>query len=101
MNDRSQQVASPDTPAKPELPRHVLSRRRVLVGVAALGGLAILGGGGSYWLYHQSQTPVYLYRNGNTNEIDRIVSVAWSPDGKRIAVGGSIQRRIAPGDSAS
>ncbi len=100
MKDRSQQVASPDTSTKQELPRHLLSRRRVLGGVATLGGLALLGGGGAYWLYRQSQTPVYVYRNANVNEIDRNVSVAWSPDGKRIAAGGSIQQRTARGNSA-
>jgi WD40 repeat protein len=100
MNDHSQQVASPDISTKQESSRRLLSRRHVLGGLAGLGGLALLGGGGAYWLYRQSQTPVYMYRNGNANEIDRIVSVAWSPDGKRIAVGGSIQQRIAPGNSS-
>jgi eukaryotic-like serine/threonine-protein kinase len=100
MNDHSQQVASPDIPTKQESSRRLLSRRHVLGGLAGLGGLALLGGGGAYWLYRQSQTPVYMYRNGNVNEIDRNVSVAWSPDGRRVAVGGSIQRRIGPGNTA-
>jgi WD40 repeat protein len=101
MDDQHQeQFTHSNDDTQPQQRSSLLSRRRVLGGLAGLGALAVIGGGGAFWWYRRSQTPVYVYRNQDTNNIDRIVSVAWSPDGKRIAVGGSVQQRIAAGNSA-
>jgi len=83
--DRSSQVSGPVT-AQP--PQRGISRRTVVVGLA---GLAVVGvvGGGLLWL-ERSQQPallvgstLYTYRGHS----DVVWSVAWSPDGKRIASG--------------
>jgi WD40 repeat protein len=56
-----------------------LSRRTVLLGLGLLGAAA--AGGGALWWLHQSQRPrpLTLLSQG------AVFSVAWSPDGRRIA----------------
>ena len=58
--------------------RH-LSRRRVLIGLAATGVVAA-GGGAIWWVL----APHPLYYRGHSAEVR---AVAWLPDGKRIASG--------------
>ena len=100
MNNYQQdQHISSATPVQQESERHIISRRRVLGGLAGITGLTALGGGFAFWRYRQSQTPVYIYRGQTVGPWEVFISVAWSPDGKRIAAGGSIQKRIAPGNS--
>ena len=55
-----------------------LTRRRVLVGLAATGVVAA-GGGAIWWIF--APHPLLVYRGHS----DRVLSVAWSPDGKYIA----------------
>jgi eukaryotic-like serine/threonine-protein kinase len=64
-----------------------LSRRAVLGGLAGLTGLAALGGGVAFWKYQRSHTARFTY----TAQNEDIWTVAWSPDGKRIASGGFSQ----------
>ena len=58
-----------------------LSRRTVIIGLAAVG-VAAAGGGTTWWVL--SPHPLYTYRGHS----DGVNSIAWSPDGKRIASGG-------------
>ena len=82
MAPSSKSTSSPkDTLAlnlKPSLTQHLISRRTVLIGLA---GLTLVGGGLVLWM----QTPhtLYTYRGHS----DQVSTVAWSPDGKRIASG--------------
>jgi serine/threonine protein kinase len=66
--------------------RPQLTRRRVLIGLAATGVVAA-GGGAIWWVFatNPSFAPhlPYVYR-GHRYGVD---AVAWSPDGKRIASG--------------
>ena len=96
-NYQQGQLASPAISAQREPAHRLLSRRRVIGGLAGVTGVVVLGGGFAFWRYRQSQSPIYLYRAQGEN----INAVAWSPDGKRIAVASSMQRRIAPGESAN
>ncbi len=67
------------------------SRRRILLGLgtlAALGGG--IGGGVALWNYHYEHTAVYVYR-GYSSDIQAVV---WSPDGQRIACGGSLDDKL-------
>ena len=82
-----------DTPAKsqPSTNKHAdakrssalrlkLTRRQVLVSLAATGVVAA-GGGAVWWIL--APHPLYTYRGHS----DGVYAVAWSPDGKRIASG--------------
>jgi len=63
------------------LSRRGLSRRTVIVGLG-LAGLAAAGGGIVWWVVLPH--PLYIYR-GHSFIVN---TVAWSPDGRRIASGG-------------
>jgi serine/threonine protein kinase len=69
--------ASPASP-QPNRRKH-LTRRRVLVGMGSVGILAAAASAGIYWW--QSQTAAFTY----TGHQAPVQSVAWSPDGQRIA----------------
>ena len=90
-----------ETPQPSRSPHRGISRRTILVG---LGGGALVGavGGGMAWLSHVQgshgfavfpapaatvRTTLYTY-HGHT---DWVWSVAWSPDGKRLASAGDDQ----------
>ncbi len=90
-NYQQEQLASSATHTQQEPARRLLSRRRVIGGLAGFTGLAALGGGFAFWRYRQSQIPVYIYRT--RSEI--INAVAWSPDGKRITSGSTVYTPIA------
>jgi eukaryotic-like serine/threonine-protein kinase len=82
--DQQDQLTSAVPHPQQEIPPRLLSRRPVLAGLVGFAGLAALGGGFAFWRYQQPQTPVY--RSRVQDEV--IETVAWSPDGKRIATGG-------------
>jgi WD40 repeat protein len=81
----SQEVASAHSKVQvPQLIRHP-SRRTVIAGLV---GLTLVGGGITWFAIPHSSTlgtTLYVYR-GHSYEV---ASVAWSPDGKRIASGSS------------
>ena len=76
--------------------RSQLTRRRVLIGLAATGGV-VVAGGGITWLAtssklapHLTPTPTPLPPIGTLlftykGHSSYVFAVAWSPDGKRIA----------------
>ena len=53
----------------------------MLIGLAVTG-VVVAGGGAIWWVF--APHPLYVYR-GHSGGVD---TVAWSPDGKRIASGG-------------
>ncbi len=57
-----------------------LSRRMVILGGSAILGLTISGG--LWWILHPGNS-LYVYHGHS----DKVVGVAWSPDGTRIASG--------------
>ena len=75
---RQMLVPSQRQGGKPSARKRGPSRRAVLLG--GLGALAIVATGGAvWWLY--STHPLYAYRGHSSG----VTSVAWSPNGKRIA----------------
>ncbi len=100
-SDAAQTRPQPPTSTRPALRnrpalRSQLTRRRVLIGLAAIGVIAV--GGGITWFAtssklapHMMSTPtplpigtlLYAYK-GYSGSVD---TVAWSPDGKHIAAG--------------
>ena len=70
-------------PYVPQLSKRRLSRRTVIVvGLAGLTGLAVAGSGLT-WLVLTQKNLFYTY----SGHSDTVTSVAWSPDGQRIASG--------------
>jgi hypothetical protein len=63
---------------RPEPPPRKISRRALIIGLAA-GGVVLAGGGLSWWLL---KSRAYFTYRGHT---DWVYDVAWSPDGKRLA----------------
>jgi len=59
-------------------PSRGISRRAAMIGLAA-GGIVLAGGDLSWWLLWRH--PIFTYR-GHSREVN---TVAWSPDGRRIA----------------
>jgi WD domain, G-beta repeat len=62
----------------PGPPSSGISRRAVMIGLAA-GGVVLAGGGLSWWLFKRRAFFTY------TGHTDWVYTVAWSPDGKRLA----------------
>ncbi|HLQ30564.1 MAG TPA: protein kinase [Ktedonobacteraceae bacterium] len=101
----------PVLPGESQIADRRVSRRAIVVGLAAgLTGLAAAGGGISWWALSHSQptspapvhspkptpTPAPTYHQGDTLFIyhghsDLVLDVTWSPDDKRIA-SGSVDR---------
>ncbi len=77
-NLSSQGVASARTEWQVPQPKRFLSRRTVMAGLAT-AGVIVTSGGILWWIL--SPHPLYTYR-GHSDSVD---TVAWSPDGKRIA----------------
>jgi hypothetical protein len=63
---------------RPEPPPRKISRRALIIGLAA-GGVVLAGGGLSWWLL---KSRAYFTYRGHTDWVD---GVAWSPDSTRIA----------------
>jgi protein kinase-like protein/WD40 domain-containing protein len=69
------------------LAKRGISRRKAIVGLASLVGLATVGGGLTLSaLIHGLQDPHLLYTYYGSS--DAVNTVAWSPDGRRIASAG-------------
>ncbi len=66
-----------------------LSRRTVLIGLGAIG-VAAAAGGGAFWWLRQPQRPQPLIYRGQ----DAVFSVAWAPDGTRIATASGLTVQI-------
>ena len=62
----------------PEPARRKISRRALIIGLAA-GGVVLAGGGLSWWLLKRRASFTY------TGHTDWVYDVAWSPDGTRLA----------------
>ncbi len=79
---------------RPAKPRYHFSRRTVVIGLAGLVGLAAIGGG-IVWPTFSRRT-IYIYRG----HIASVTSLAWSPNGKRIA-SASADRTVQVWDAAT
>lgn len=87
-HQRQDSIASLAPLGQTDPPPRPISHRTILGGLAAFTGIAALGGGFALWKYRRSHTALYTYTAQNEN----IYTVAWSPDGNRIASGGSSQQ---------
>ena len=99
-SDAASQMAGPaafyasPTLAEKALPPTLPERRRVSRRLVVLGGIGFVGaaavGGGLTWTFAQRQSPggVPVIYNGHQGPV---TSVAWSPDGGRIASGSQDQ----------
>jgi WD40 repeat protein len=83
-----------------QIVRRRISRRTALLGLLGLGGLAAAGvtisaGPVSLWLQKQGYPPGLLF---SSDDFGAVFDAAWSPDGKRIAFGGSsVSQNSTPG----
>ncbi len=86
---------------RPPPPEQGISRRSLLVGLAAVAGLAAVGGG-AWLLFFQGPkatplgTTLFTY-HGHT---DFVLAVGWSPDSKRIA-SGSLDKTVQVWDATT
>jgi WD40 repeat protein len=88
------------SPLPQQAMRRGISRRTALLGLLGLGGLAAAGvaisaGPVSQWIQKQGYPPGLLFSSDEFGSVDE---AAWSPDGQRIAFGGStISQNSTPG----